>query len=232
MPKKSLSTILFIFLTGCDFDMPQLRTFKWAVVDKNKIQASVFEEFKKSNPYPPEINQDADENSRERSFTREQASDLENTAKLKCRAAMLKDSSTKQPNIRSSLGMNAPIALAPSIDWEYEQKLKNSPVYQECLNNIKQDPLIADLKDKSRKIEEIFEARRKHDIEVRKIADKAIEVAVTQYAEKNKLDLIVTNQFYNNDNNVLYNKNKVILDVTPDVVKNLKDSLTNKKDTK
>lgn len=227
MIKRLLFSIMLISVAGCDFDFKYVRSFKWAAVDKYKIQNTVDDEFKDNNPYPEDINKDIESNVRERNLVKDQISELQSEGERKCKLSFLPSSnSTADPQKTFLISQGKVLAEKPQPepieDWQRVRKVENSPEYQDCLADIKKDPLIIDLKEKSGKLDAIYDAKRKHDDEVKKKLEATIESAIAVYAEKNGFDLIITNQ---SNGNVLYSKDKVVLDVTADVIDMLQKNM-------
>ena len=230
--KKLLLPILLVSVASCDYEVNKhAKTFKWAAADKYKIQNAVDDNFKNNNPYSEDINKSKENSTRERNLTKEQISDLERAGEKKCKTSFLPVSSSGA-DPKASLRNAQTIVMAdePQIasieDWQRARKAENSPEYQDCLANIKKDPLIADLKEKSQKLDDIYDAKRKHDDEVKKKLEKIIDSTIAAYAEKNGFDLIITNQ---SKDNILYSKDKAVLDVTADVIDVLQKSMAETK---
>lgn len=98
---------------------------------------------------------------------------------------------------------------------------KTNPViysseYKDCVAKISQDPLIVDLKHQVEKIYDTQSKNRHHEIEVRKKIDDYAKSIIGKYAEANSFQMIVSNNY--GDNTILYNADKVTLNVTDDVL--------------
>lgn len=85
--------------------------------------------------------------------------------------------------------------------------------------------IIVDLEEKAKKLQGIRDARRKHDLDVSKKTDEAIDIAVAKYAEFNGYQLILTNR----SSSIAYNGDKVTIDVTDDVLDSLLKNQINTK---
>lgn len=218
MLKKISFALLLIAVSGCD-NMDFARnhsgtekaapptaaaearnnSLKWAVINKSKVQATTHETLKKANPYPKEIDQDLEKASRERSLLQQQVYELDRTAQQKCITEAAKSATDQQPKLTNEM-----------TAYGY----RNAPAFRECLLNAQKDQLTADLKVKLKKFDELYTQRREHEEGLRKKAEEAIALAIPKYAEQNGYQLIISNQ----SNDLVYNHDKLVLDVTDDVI--------------
>lgn len=171
---------------------------KWAVINRSKVISTINENFKKNNPYPKEIDQDFEQTNSDRYLLVQQVSELERTAKQKC----VSDTANNAANQQSK-------AMADMSAYGYG----NTPAFRECLLNIQKDPLTANLKEKLKKIENLYAQRREYEKQLRKKTDELIALAIPKYAEQNGYQLII-----NQSNDLVYNHDKLVLDVTDDVI--------------
>lgn len=224
MLKKSFILLPLAFIVGCDFDFCHARTFKWATVDKYKIQNAVADDFKSNNPYPADISKDIDSRVRDRNLLKEQISELETAGQKKCKASVLPKS---DPTTKKLMGNPDVMPSEPHIesieDWHRERRVENSTEYLDCVAGVKKDQLIIDLKEKSKALDDMYEAKRKHDDATKKKLEKTMDAAVAEYAEKNGFELIISSQ---SNGTVIYSKDKAVLDVTADVIDAIQRSMT------
>lgn len=224
MSKFILTLILSISLTGCDLISNQKNKIKWATVDKNKIITALTESFKKNNPAPAELGNE-EETSRETTKIQNQISQLESDAREKCFLKTSNEKNVIKPGEvityeKPSEGIktirnlsNKPISLS---------YIKNEPYSKEddkthaCLSDISKDPLITDLRIQVNKFYEARMARSRHETEIRKKVDEHASSIIAKYAEANNFQMIVSNNY--GGENILYNADKVSLNVTDDVI--------------
>jgi hypothetical protein len=227
MLRKALIFLPFVLIVGCDYELGHARTFKWATVDKYKIQNAVVDDFKNNNPYPAEISKDIDRRVRDRDTLKEQISDLETAGKQKCKASgTQKTDASPKKTIGSPDAMPSEPHIESIEDWNRERRLENSPEYIDCMANVKKDQLIIDLKDKVKALDDMYDAKRKYDDSMKKKLEKTIDAAVAEYAEKNGFELIISNQ---SNGIVIYSKEKAVLDVTADVIDAVQKSIATNK---
>lgn len=234
MSKITIFLLVVSVLIGCG----QLQTnpespkslMKWAMVDKNKLDKSVMEYIKKINPVPVELSNE-EELRQSRSKIERQISEIESDASKKCVTANTEND--KKTNSVEKLNHSAYVAGSPpiinreggiNINGHYVPlsaintypKVINQDNYRECLSNISQDPLVADLREQANKLDKIRLERNRYEDETRKKAAEYTSDMLAKYADANRFELIVSNNHGNA--NILYNAEKISLDVTDDVL--------------
>lgn len=237
MSKITTTLLVSLVLIGCE----QLQNhqanqanpkalMKWAMVDKNKIDKSLMELIKKNNPAPAELGNE-EESYRDRAKIERQISEIEGDAEKKCvNANTVSDKKNSYSENTSHAGI-APRAPSMSsseggfnINGHYvplsainnSPRITNQDNYRECLSNISKDPLIADLREQVNKLDKVRLERKRYEDEIRKKASEYTKLMLTKYAEANSFELIVGNN--HGGDYVLYNADKVSLDVTDDVL--------------
>lgn len=251
MQKVNFTILLLLLLSACDnISINPKSQIRWAMVDNQKITNALTETVIKNNPYPKELG-DENELKSDLSNTQKQISQLEDSAEKKClndissnkkeskpKEGIPKTSSSEQGVVHIN-GHDVPLAAIPrgrSVSFEelaIEHYPKTNPIiysseYKDCVANIAQDPLIVDLRHQVEKIYEIQSKRRQHESEVRKKTDEYAKTIIAKYAETNKFQMIISNNY--GDNAILYNADKVTLNVTDDVIGFLSKIDTNKED--
>ncbi len=213
-------------LSACDYQLSQAREFKWASIDKSKIQASILQDLKIRSPYPAEI-VDTEESVRERKLAAQQASKLELEARQKCVEMMPPDKKGAQQQKDSALTDQASMFMGtihspgqPRMDMRRDFELRNNKQYQACISEIANDPLIKDLRGKGKVFEDKQKARRTHDEKLRTKANELVDLSIAEYGKEHNFEIIVTNS----PNSVAYNGSKLVLDVTADVLANLEQN--------
>jgi hypothetical protein len=227
MSKLILLLILSTALIGCEQLSNKSKShMKWAVVDKNKIDSALNEYMKKKNPAS---GSGGEELYGEISKLQNQISELESNERKKCVSA----NTTSEKKIKSAREgeintINAPSASSGeggfNINGHYVPfsgiqsfpRITNQESYGNCLSGISKDPLIADLKGQIEKINNNIKEKNKLDRKAKEEATEYTRNQLTKYGEANHFELILYS--YSGDNHVLYNADKVWLDVTEDVL--------------
>ena len=246
MSKLIISLIVSIALVGCD-QLPNnpKDQMKWAVVDKNKIDKFVIEFIKKNNPASAELDNE-EESYRERSKIERQISEIEADATKTCVSANTSSDKKISPAVSENLA--GTIHPSPSMNSRGElninghyvplsaisnfPRVTNQDNYRNCLSNVSKDPLIADLQEQINKLDNLRLARNRYNEEIRKKTAEYTNTILTKYAEANHFELIVGNN--SGGGYILYNANKVSLDVTDDVlafISKIQESTTSVIDT-
>jgi hypothetical protein len=228
MSKFILLLIISTAFVGCEqlSNKPKSQ-MKWAIVDKNKIDTALNEYMKKKNPAPELGNEE--ESYRERSKLQSQISELESNERKKCVSANTTSEMRAKPARRGDVdtiiapsansgegGFNINDHYVPYSAIKSFPRIANQESYGNCLSGIPKDPLIADLKGQLDKMDKANLERRRYDTEIRKKAAEYTIVLLAKYAEANHFELIVNN--YSGGENILYNADKVLLNVTEDVL--------------
>jgi Skp family chaperone for outer membrane proteins len=252
MQKVNFPILLLLLLSACDnISINAKGQIKWAMVDAQKITKALTENFIKNNPYPKELGDENELNS-DLSHIQKQISQLEDSARQKClndissnnkesksKESIPKPSSSSEQGVIHINGHDVPMAAFPngrSITFEElgVDKYPNtnpqiySSGYKQCVANISKDSLIVDLRGQVEKIYETQTKRRRHEGDVRKKVEDYAKTIIAKYAEKNKFQMIISSNY--GDNAILYNVDKVTLNVTDDVISFLSKINTNKED--
>ncbi|MEQ1545480.1 hypothetical protein, partial [Methyloglobulus sp.] len=179
------------------------------------------------------------------SNNQKQISQIERDARQKClnnissgKAEKNQKTSSDQQNVIHINGHDVPVSAIPGVSrgsrpgtvsfsdsdiarLNIEQYPKTNPKlysseFNECLDNISKDPLILDLRTQIEKTYEIQNKRRQYESEARKKVEGQVKIILADYAEKNKFQMIINNEY--GDNNILYNSDRITLNVTEDVI--------------
>lgn len=236
--KIALSIMPILILPACsDILTNHTNQLKWAVVDKEKILKALMDDYINHHPNPDGLG-DESELIRNLSTIQKQISQLESEGRQKCLndlSAHKKESkSTEQtakslasssPDVLHINGHDVPRNAIPRGPFYMEEigvekYPKTNPViytdeYKVCTSNASQDPLVAELNLRANKIHEAQEKRRKNDIDIRKKIEENIKTLIEKYAKTKNIELVVSHY---GDNNILYNADKVTLNVTEDVI--------------
>ncbi|NOS73987.1 MAG: hypothetical protein HOP36_05510 [Methyloglobulus sp.] len=225
MSKFILSLIISTAVVGCDqLANNQKNQMKWAVVDKNKIDNALNEYIKKKNPVPAELGNE-EESYRERSKIQSHISELESNATQKCVSVNTTSDKKVQgetdtihtaPSMKGSGGFNINGHYLPLSAISNFPKVTNQENYHNCLSEISKDPLISDLQLQLNKLQKSTTERHRYDTEIRKKAAEYTHTILAKYAEANHFELMVSNNY--GGENILYNADKVSLNVTDDVL--------------
>ncbi len=237
MFNKIMYCLVFIAIAGCDKNLTSNHSFKWAVINQNILQNKVSEIFKKTDAFYKE-NSGYEGNRRELNLIEQQIGEITLSAAQKCAADIGKldknNPATPSKTIpkEPSKIMPTQMAGAPSRqagwlygdEFQYGQQaggseLMQNPAYQDCLRNIRTDQLLIDLKDKKKKIDSLSIVLQQHEQDSRKQINEEIELAVAKYAKQNGYQVIL-----NGANNIMYNRDNVVLDVTNDALEYIKNN--------
>jgi hypothetical protein len=228
MSKFILLLIVSIALVGCEqLSNNHKNQMKWAIVDKNKIDTALNEYMKKKNPAPGLGNEE--ESYRERSKIQSQISELENNERQKCVSANTTSEKKIKPEREGEVNtIHAPSAKSGeggfNINGHYVPysaisnfpRVTNQKNYSDCLSGMSKDPLITDLKEQLNKFDKATSEIHRYNTEIKKKAAEYTSTLLAKYAEANHFELIVSN--YSGGENILYNADKVSLNVTEDVL--------------
>lgn len=212
MFKTILTILLLISISGCNADFFSFREIKWATIDNSKLRQIVGDRFKVENPYPDAINKE--DAHRERSRLGQQISDITSIGTAKCREIAARGDNGAPTEASPYRRDGDPI---PTLGPAQIYKLLSNSKYQNCMRELENDQLVADLKNKLSAIEEMSVARQKHDRLVMEKAEKYINAAISEYAESNHFDLVIFKQ----SDDIAYNKSKVTLDITEAVLNSM-----------
>lgn len=227
MIRMLLPVSLCFFIAGCDDSLMHIKRFKWATVNESDIQSAVREEFKKNNPYPESIRSNIDDMTHDRRKLQIKIAEMESIWKRKCRASSLldiesgdkKSSVNQEENVNKLSGGVDGFSSEPNIitstTVRLETKVESSASYQDCMSGAKSDTLMVDLRDKLEVLDKAYDVKEKHDDDVRKKLENTIDLAISDYAEENGFELIIASR---SNGNIVYSKNKIVVDVTADIV--------------
>ena len=221
---KTIFLILIpILLVSCKYEANPKSQFKWAVVDKNKISNALADLFKKQNPYPPEL-ADYESIASEERKTQNQIRQLKKEAEEKCmkdQKNLKKTEHSKNESLSGAEGQLEPYRMhelrAIGLSSAFlKAGIVDQQKFADCISVIENDPLIADLKKNLDKIDEIQKTKSHFDSDIRKKTDEYIKNMIARYGETNNFQVIVSTNY--GSDSILYNADKVTLNVTDDIV--------------
>ncbi len=226
MRKHSLA-LLLLGLSGCDLPFEHKpEQVKWAMVDKGKLHTTYFEAFKRSVPYPPELNI-SDETSQMVDLTKKQISQLEQDARENCRKSVEGNANTipnrSNENETVILPSGEKIIRPKRRQYTSETSRPSAAAansFFECTAKIQNDPLITELQNKLRSIRDVGLARGKFDQETRKKFETFIKAATEKYAQKKDFQLIIANS----PENIVYSADKIYIQATDDLIGFISDN--------
>lgn len=198
MWKHSLA-LLLLGLSGCDLPLEHKpEQVKWAMVDKGKLHTTYFEAFKRSVPYPPELNisDEGNANTIPNRNNENETVILPSGEKIIRPKRRQYTSETSRPNAAAA----------------------NS--FFECTAKIQNDPLITELQNKLRSIRDVGLARGKFDQETRKKFETFIKAATEKYAQQKDFQLIIANS----PENIVYSADKIYIQATDDLIGFISDN--------
>jgi hypothetical protein len=221
--------MLIACISGCDFQLIQNHKFKWAVIEKNKIETVMFENFKKNNPYPSELGNEHEPREQIRDI-QDQISKLDKELFEKCansNGADKKQSQSKNNDTDKIVPQHETIQIKDVTgrimtmrNWPGSSYNKAA---EACTNQVRNDPRMLDLSEKLAKLNNLAISRRDFDNDTRKKVKEFVDKAIVEYAKNNNFQLII-NRY---SDNIAYNSDKVVLEVTDDVIAHLsKTNLT------
>lgn len=186
------------------------KSFNWVVVDKNDLQRLTYDRLKKETSYPKEIIDEskAEEKRREISIN---LSKFEKQEREKCNQKIsAKGTTEKSPS--QARDMEGAVFLAePNGDKPYT--ILNSKEYQECYSKISSMKEHDLLESQQNEISNQFQKRREFEETIRKKAESILEAIISEYGQKNQIQLIIGSR----SDSIIYNRDLVVLDVTPKI---------------
>lgn len=192
---------------------PIEKSFSWVAADKNDLQRVVYDRLKRETPYPNDINIDEQKLDEKRSEAQSNLSRYENQGRKSCNDKFLPKDANKSlpPEVIDYECRGTGLITDP--DWDKYYKIRSSEEYRGCLNKITEQPEHKALKEKQKEIETLIRKRRDFDESTRKNSEKILESIITDYSQQNNIQLII----YNRSDAIIYNKDLVVLDVTPKI---------------
>lgn len=208
--------VLIVLLAACRSGeglSPSPSDLQWATVNTNKVRTALREMAAKQNPLPADMVFDKGALSEEKQNLERQAERLAQQILQRCRqaaAARVSENSLEADQfvIGSPMGMGEQILLPDYV-------IKESRLDAICRRDHVVDPVIRDLQNRSADIGPRFMARERHELAVRKKADRAVAQVVGRYAE-GRFDLVVEQA-----DNIIYNRSKMSVDITAAVIDDL-----------
>lgn len=199
----------------------------WAMVNEARVTTVILDGLKKADPSYEADQQRFSEYNVEQNDLHHELLTLERLGKQKCTDLFLKKTGNTQtflfPRLTGIGAKASGTAILEAVDEVVrangilQQKLQADPDYNDCIGKIRQNPLFQTLQATEAKYGPTDAMRQefgKRQNWMMKQAKNLFEKAVNRYAEKHGYRFIMN--AYPND--ILYNQNKVILDVTDDVL--------------
>jgi hypothetical protein len=217
MPQKTAASLLLILLAGCDPLQSPPPTpvtnaeIKWVVADKYKLTQAITAALTSADPTIELGKKQHEEMSKERQLLNKQIEYLELGLRLQCYNVWNK-SHKHEPTKSGQPPSKPPTRLdySPSDPIDYDD-----PDYRACLRKIPTDPLLNDLQSKQHTY--YFEKEREYsqrEQTLRQNTESALTKLLDTYAQAHGYQLIIEND----ERNVLFNSNKIVLDVTADLL--------------
>ncbi|MBT9100124.1 hypothetical protein KFZ76_20685 [Methylovulum psychrotolerans] len=225
MSQKLAVSFILTLLTGCgQLQSPASQApaaarpagpeIRWVVADTRKLTEAVEIAIINADPdYQTEKKRYADSKQAQQ-LLREQIDELEQAGKRKC-IDERGNPRQNDPN-NSSSPLNTPMLRGFSRPSRLSAEIQrpNKPSYWDCVKTIAEDPLISDLRTQQSRFGNIEQQRRNTERERRQRAETILSKLAADYGQAHGYPLILNNisQY------VLFNRNKVVLDVTDDLL--------------